>query len=692
MMANSRRPGSRSRDCLSILLQPFVFSAFFGSFPGCGGSEIEPADFAVGPPAIEASAGPEPCRSHTPLRQAFFGDLHVHTGLSSDAWNYDVRVRPRDAYGYGFGSELLLPPNDASGRGTRKVKIDRPLDFMAVTDHAEFLGETSLCANPTSPVYESDGCRSIRASETPLDNPNAIKIFLPGPSRETDICGEEGELCRQAESAMWEETISAAEEWNDESAECERTTFIGFEYSSLRLGSNLHRNVIFRNNRVLSRPVSYMDVQREWKLWEVLDEACIDSGTGCDVISIPHNSNISNGRMFAIDYPETRSLEEQRARASLRSRMEPLVEIMQHKGDSECRVVMPGVLGRPDEACGFEKFEDIRHTSDEGERGEPGLCWDFMADTLPKLGPGACMNHRNYVRYVLTEGLAEEERLGVNPFKLGLLASTDTHNGMAGGVSEAGWPGHLGVADAGPEERLVEGAGGMAGMAYNPGGIVGVWAEENSREAIFAALRRREVFGTSGPRIQARFFGGWDYPDGLCAADDRLEKADRAGVPMGADLPATNRDGAPVFLALALADPGTAAHPGQDLQRIQIIKGWVEAGLLHQKVFDVATTSGESRVDAMTCEASGGGARELCGVFRDPDFDPEKKAVYYARVLEDPTCRYSAQECARLAPEDRPSGCAHRVTEAIQQERAWTSPIWYTPGSVPGHGSKGGPT
>ena len=668
----------RQRNRIRVLCQGLVFSAFLGL--SCGGSEPRPADFAVPAPGQAKVSAPIPCRESHPLREAFFGDLHVHAGLSSDAWNYDVRVRPSEAYAYAFGEEMRLPPNDKAGRGTRRVRIDRPLDFVAVTDHAEFLGETALCADPDSPVYDSESCVEIRKSETPLDNPNTIKMFLPIPSRQEDICGEEGEICLQAESEMWQETISAAQEWNDTSEECERTTFIGFEYSSLRMGSNLHRNVIFRNDRVLSRPVSYMDVQREWDLWKILKEACIDSGTGCDALSIPHNSNISNGRMFATDYPGADSLDEERARARLRARIEPLVEIMQHKGDSECRISMPGILGGPDEACGFEKFENIRHINDEGEPEEPDVCWEFMADMLPKLGPGACMNHRNYIRYVLSEGLAEEERLGVNPFKLGVMASTDTHNGMAGGVVEESWPGHLGVADAQRADRLVEESGGMHGMAYNPGGLVGVWAEENRRDSIFDALARREVFGTSGPRIKPRFFGGWSYPQDLCSARGRLEMADRAGVAMGGDLPTRSSDQAPVFVALALADPGSPAAPGGDLQRIQIIKGWVsEDGTLNEEVFDVAGGDNGAGVDTETCETKGQGSRELCAVWTDPDFDPDRRAVYYARVLENPSCRYSAHECADLAPEDRPAGCAHRVMEASQQERAWTSPIWYTP-------------
>jgi hypothetical protein len=281
---------------------------------------------------------------------------------------------------------------------------------------------------------------------------------------------------------------------------------------------------------------------------------------------------------------------------------------------------------------------------------------------------------------VLTEGLAEEARLGVNPFKLGIMASTDTHNGMAGGVAERSFPGHVGVADADLSRRLSETPGGMGNMASGPGGLVGIWAEENSRDALFDAMRRREVFGTSGPRIRPRLFGGWGFPAGLCAAGDRLEVADARGVPMGSDLPPRPHPAAPAFVAFAAADPGTAAQPGGDLQRIQIIKGWVDSdGALHQRVFDVAGGPNGASVDPLTCQPRGAGARQLCGVWSDPDFDSARRAVYYARVLENPSCRYSAWQCGALPPGERPPGCAHEVMRPVQQERAWTSPIWYTP-------------
>ena len=645
---------------------------------GCEGEPVDPRDFALFRAGTKVVR--EPCAERTPERRALFGDLHVHTTLSSDAWNYDLEVRPSDSYGYAFGESILLPPKDSAGRGTREVRIDRPLDFAAVTDHAEFLGELALCRDPQSEVYGSQPCVALRESTTPADNPHSFTIMTPWPSRDAEVCGEDGERCDRAMLSAWQEILEAAERWNDTSPACAHTTFIGWEYSDHRLGSNLHRNVIFKSNLVPTRPISYVTAAREWKLWELLREVCLEGEPGCDVLAIPHNSNISNGRMFSVDYAEANGRAAETARAKLRARLEPVVEVMQHKGDSECRPEMPDILGRADELCGFEKFEDLIW-----EAGDPpGVCGDLLGDWRPRLGP-SCLSHRSYVRYVLTEGLAEERRLGVNPFKLGLIGSTDTHNGMAGGVEEKSWPGHLGIADGERSRRLSEKSGQMGNMANGPGGIAGVWAEENSREAIFDALRRREVFGTSGPRIEPRLFAAAELPDDLCARPDRLAFADRAGVPMGADLALEPGASAPVFAAFASADPGTESAPGNDLQRIQIIKGWVDdEGGLHEDVFDVAGGPNGASVDAQTCEQTGAGARELCGVWRDPDYDPDLGAVYYARVVENPSCRYSAWQCSALPESERPAGCLHERISPVQQERAWTSPIWVTGGWVSG--------
>ncbi len=638
---------------------------------------MDPELFAV--PAASSEPERAACAHRDPRRIALFGDLHVHTALSSDAWNYDLEVRPTGAFDFAFGGAILLPPKDEAGRGTRSVRIDRPLDFAAVTDHAEFLGEQGLCTDPTSRAYETEKCRAIRDATAPTDSPLGLKIMNPFPSRESDICGDDFAACAAAIDAGWKEIIAAAERWNDRSAACRRTAFIAYEYSSHRLGSNLHRNVIFRGSVVPRRPLSYMDVQREWELWRLLQENCNESGTGCQVLAIPHNSNISNGRMFAIDYPGTDSLEEEAERAALRISMEPVVEIMQHKGDSECRRGLSSVMGSDDALCDFEKFENASFRR-FGEKGAPD-CYDGpLADWVPHLGP-SCLARRSYVRYALADGLAEEARIGVNPFKLGLMASTDTHNALAGGVEERTWPGHLGIADGSPERRLSGGEAGVMGDYSNgPGGLIGVWAEENSRAAIFDAIRRKEVFGTSGPRIEPRFYAGWNLPEDLCASRDVLARAEQGGVPMGGDLPARSGDRVPAFAVWATKDAGTKSAPGGLLQRLQVVKGWVDReGIVHEKVVDVAGGANGAGVDPATCEPQGTGHTDLCGVWRDPDFDPDRRAVYYARVVENPSCRYSSWQCLELPKEERPFGCADTLMAPIQQERAWTSPIWYTP-------------
>jgi hypothetical protein len=639
---------------------------------GCGPGEIDPARHAavVGPP----NPTPGRCDHYDPLRSPWFGDLHVHTALSPDAWGGDLRVGPEGAYRYAFGEPIALPPLSDDGQGTREVRIDRPLDFAGVTDHAEYLGEMALCADPDSGVFDAGHCETLR-SGNPTDPSMIMHIMTPFPWRDDAVCDEDGGRCRRAAGLAWQRTIDAAQAWNDPTSACERTTFVAYEYSSFRLGSNLHRNVIFRNASVLALPISYNETAREWVLWRHLQELCIDSDTSCDVLAIPHNSNIGNGRMFAVDYPGASTLEEQAARATLRAAIEPIVEIMQHKGDSECRPEIAGVLGAPDELCAFEKFEDrsigITEYSDADACGDGAL-----ADWTPHLGPD-CVSPGSYVRYTLTEGLREEARLGINPFKLGLMASTDTHNAIAGGVDERTFPGHLGVVDDTVAERVSDQQRSRGNAANGPGGLVAVWAEENSRDALFDAMRRREVYGTSGPRITVRFFGG-ELPDDLCGDPDLVARAYAAGVPMGADLPGGSTD--PAFLVLAQRDPGSADAPGGLLQRVQIVKGWVDDdGALHQQVFDVAGGANDADVDLATCRPRGAGHDRLCSVWRDPDFAPERRAVYYARVLENPSCRYSHWQCIDLPESARPPECATSTAPKAIQERAWTSPIWYTP-------------
>jgi hypothetical protein len=456
-------------------------------------------------------------------------------------------------------------------------------------------------------------------------------------------------------------TRDAAEAWNEE---CAFTAFVGYEWTGMRPGL-IHRNVIFRGASVPALPVSFADEPTPRGLWRELSDQCLNAGTGCDVLAIPHNSNTSRGVMFAVENPDASSREDQIRDAKLRRRMEPLVEIMQHKGDSECRNGFSSVLGEVDEQCDFEKLFKL-----DLETCDPGKVYS--------LWEAGCVAPSGFVRYALVDGVKEQARLGVNPLQLGIIASTDTHNATSGAVSEANWPGALGTGDGPADLRL--GPIERFGINNNPGGLAGFWAEQNTRDSLFDAMLRREAFGSSGPRILPRFFGSWHYPEDLCAAGDMVERGYAGGVPMGGVLPVRPEAATgPTFVVSALADPGTSTQPGAPLERIQIVKGWADAqGRTHQKVIDVVGSQQSTPgVDTKTCEPTSAGPRALCGVWRDPEFDAARGAVYYARVLERPTCRWNTYACNALPEAERPPGCSDPDVAKTLQERAWTSPIWY---------------
>ena len=616
----------------------------------------------------------QPCAESTATKNAYFGDLHVHTSYSSDAFSFDVRLTPDDAYRYAFGETVMLPPLDEQGNSTRPTKIDRPIDFMGVTDHAEFLGEQLLCVDPSSKYSQTEACevfhdKSGRAFGL------LTKIAFPWSARDEELCGEDGLVCDKALRSRWTETIETAQKWDDASPDCTRTAFNAYEYSSFRQGSNLHRNVIFKNDRVPMRPVSYLDRHREWGLWETLRSECVEGDAGCDAIAIPHNSNISNGRMFNIDYIDTDGIEEQAARARLRMQIEPIIEIMQHKGDSECRNGLAGVGGGSDELCDFEKFENFSLSRTNDDPNEAGEC--VTGDWAWRLGP-SCLDRLSYARHALVAGLAEYRRIGVNPFKFGISASTDTHNGLGGGVEEKSFAGHLGRGDDALVKRATYDKKYAGNASNNPGGLIGVWAPENSRSALFESMRSKEVFGTSGPRIEPRLFAAWQLNSSLCSDPEMLQKAYASAVPMGQDLPEKS-SAAPQFLVSAKGDTGTPMYPGMPLQRLQIIKGWAdENDIYQQRTYDVAGGASDASVDPETCETSGAGFAQLCSVWTDPEFDESIDAVYYARAVENPTCRYNAWQCSQARGTDRPAICDDDTAEKVIQERAWTSPIWYT--------------
>ena len=372
--------------------------------------------------------------------------------------------------------------------------------------------------------------------------------------------------------------------------------------------------------------------------------------------------------MFRVEYADL-PLEEQRREAALRARLEPIVEMMQIKGESECRNGMYGVVGAADELCNFEKVRDFGQQ--EFEDCEEGSGWGAQAAR-------GCSSRTDFVRYALLEGLREKKRIGVNPYPFGFIGSTDTHMATPGAVSEYDTPYKFGVVR---EKLLSMGKAQRGPLFWNPGGLAGVWAQENTRDAIFDALKNRETFATSGPRIVPRFYGSWALDPGICATANFARAGYAAGVPMGGVLPGRPAEAeAPVFAVSALADPGTLERPGGLLQRIQIIKGWVgDDGLFHQEVHEVAGDADNGAgVDPDTCVPKGKGSASLCSVWQDPDFDSSLDAVYYARVVENPSCRWSARLCLSLPEGDRPDGCASEHLPRTIQERAWTSPIAYT--------------
>jgi hypothetical protein len=613
---------------------------------------------AAGPSrAFERREERAPCADFDPLRRPFFGDLHVHTALSFDAWGQGTRNRPRDAYRFARGEELGLQPYAADGEPGRRARLRRPLDFAAVTDHAELLGELRICTSADLAGYGSFVCRLTRRWPWLAYLLVNGQIFDVRDPERYGFCGPGGERCLAAAEGPWREIQEAAEAAYDRSAACRFTSFVAYEWSGNPDSKMIHRNVVFRGRRVPARPASYVEDRTPERLWERLRSECLEAapagGERCDVLAIPHNPNLSGGLLFETRRADGSELG--RADAALREDLEPLLEVMQHKGDSECRA------GAADELCAFEKlpFATMR---------ESVLPWTW-SEPPP----------RSFAREVLAAGLAEAERLGVNPFRLGLIAATDTHLGTPGLVDEEGFPGHA----AGPVTARTE-VPPLPDMPwFNPGGLAGVWAEENARDALFEALRRREVFGTSGPRIVVRFFGGFGLPEDLCAAPDLAARGYAHGAPMGGTLagPAT---GAPRFAVAALRDPGSEERPGTPLQRLQIVKLSVKGGVTRERVYEVAgDAAGRATVDPATCRSEGPGFPSLCGVWRDPDFDPSAQALWYARVVEVPSCRWTAYacraqqvDCARGAPRGLEACCDAAVPKTIQ-ERAWTSPIWY---------------
>ncbi len=584
---------------------------------------------------------------HAQERNVYFGDLHVHTSYSFDAYSFGNRNDPRAAYRYGRGEQVMLPGGIVS-------QLGQPLDFMAVTDHDIWMGELSLCQDPASAAYNTEPCRLIRNSEKdPSAGREVTRRFVQdlthSPARHPGaICdppiGIAG--CAERSRTVWQEIRRIADQFYEPG---KFTTLVGFEWSGTfgRYGM-LHRNVIFRGAQVPDTIETAIDLNNSpERLWEWLEKSCTGD---CQALAIPHNTNYGWGLALASTNSDGSPFTAQIL--NRRARTEPTIEIFQSKGNSECS---PG-LGTNDEQCAFEQ---LYQACKNGQK-------DF------------CATASDYVRNALKTGLTLEDRFGVNPFKYGFIGSTDTHSSAPGATAESTWHGVLARTDVTPSQRAADTL-----ITFNPGGLAAVWADNNKREEIFDAIKRRETYATSGTRIRIRFFGGWNYARNLHERRDLVRKGYAAGVPMGGDLPGrTSSANAPVFVAWAANDSHSA-----NLQRVQVIKGWAHGDETFERVYDIACSDGlqpdprthrcpdnGASVNQNDCSISPDqGAAELSATWRDPDFHAGDKAFYYIRVLENPTCRWSTYDA--LASNTKPSG---KVPASIQ-ERAWSSPIWYSP-------------
>ena len=577
-------------------------------------------------------------------RNAYFGDLHVHTQNSSDAFIFNVRATPDDAYRYAQGGAIThtlgFPIRLRGG----------PLDFTAVTDHGELLGILPAMIDPDNAMSKLELAKEIQST----DRAAVMKAFY-AIARGARTQGNDSPLRNlDVIRSAWQDTVEAAERNNKPGI---FTTFIGYEYTSAPESQNLHRNVIFRSAQVPDIPFSSIESRNPEDLWRWMDQ---NREQGIEVLAIPHNSNVSNGLMFQRTDWAGKPMDADYA--ALRMRNEPLVEVTQVKGTSETHPMLSPV----DEWAGFELYDTL-----------------IATDIVAKKSGG-------FVREAYRHGLEFQAAGGFNPYKFGLIGSSDTHN-AGGPVEEDAYFSKAGMLDGSAERRGtvpsdLDASFGRADSArtfgqWGASGLAGIWAEENTREALFDAMRRKETFATSGPRIRVRFFAGFDYADDLLSDPDIVHKAYQSGVPMGSDLQATS-DRAPSFLLWAMRDANSAW-----LQRLQIIKGWVADGTSHEQVFDVACSDGltpdtethrcpdnGARVDLSDCSFSlDKGAVELKTRWQDPTFNPAQEAFYYVRVLENPTCRWSSWDAMRagVAPKN---GLKPTI-----QERAWSSPIWYLP-------------
>jgi hypothetical protein len=615
-------------------------------------------------PSKESLSGLYAGKAYSPYAQRAFpsrplwGDTHLHTALSVDAGLFGARLGLEEAYRFARGDELI------SSTG-QPVKLSRPLDWLVIADHSDALGFIQdLAAGAPNVLAFDEGKRWHAGLEQGGEAAVAASLDLITTFAQGKIppalLAEYSPGSKKYRS-VWEHVVKTAEDYNDPGR---FTALIGFEWTSLVAGNNLHRNVIFRDGAdkagqtvpfTTQAPIGSTD---PLDLYEWLEN--FEAKTGGSVLALAHNGNLSNGIMFPIDAQYTgRKLDKEYV--TKRARWEPLYEITQIKGDGEAHPLLS-----PDDA--FADYE----TWDAGNL-------DLSAAKTPDMLAG------EYAREALKNGLALEARLGTNPYKFGLVGSTDSHTALSTAEEDNFFGKHAGSEPS--AERMKHpfaktDNGVFEGWRQVASGLAAVWAVDNTREAIWDAMERKEVYATTGTRLLVRFFGGWNYTADDLNSRQPAFRGYEKGVSMGGELAVRSGDGAPIFMVYALRDP-----IGANLDRIQIVKGWLDAkGRTHEKVYDVAWSSGRvpdasgvlppvgNTVDVKAANWTNTiGASELGTVWTDPDFDPSQRAFYYARVIEIPTPRWIVYDAFRFGV-DIPEGA-----ETIHQERAYTSPIWYTP-------------
>jgi hypothetical protein len=580
--------------------------------------------------------------------QVFWGDTHLHTALSVDATIFGATLGLEDAYRFARGEEVRA----SSGQ---RVKLSRPLDFLVVADHAEALGSMDELIKGNPDLMKDPTLKRWR------------ELFNSGPAGAQEAYTEMNRASTEGTTpealndpkllrTVWDNYIETGDRFNEPGR---FTALLGYEYTSNYKTNNLHRVVIYRDSEDRVRellPFSALDSENPEDLWSSLQ--AYEAKTGGQVLAIPHNGNMSGGMMFALSTFAGEPLTE--AWAKERARWEPLYEITQMKGDGEAHPM----LSPNDEFADYET-------------------WDKM--TIGGLPNDPENFPFEYARSALKNGLALEAKLGTNPFKFGFIGSTDSHTALAAVEEDNFFGKHSGVEPS--AERMTSPVAKVRdlvvlGWEMSASGYAGVWATENTREALWDALKRKEVYATTGPRIIVRFFGGWDFEDEDAHTRRPAQAGYAKGVPMGGDLTNAPKGKVPTFLVAALKDP-----IGGNLDRYQIVKGWMDAkGELHEKVYDVAWSGdrkpgkdGELPAVGNTVDEQAAtwtntiGANELIAVWKDPDFDPEQAAFYYGRVIEIPTPRWTAYDAKHFGLQPPPEA------PMTTQERAYTSPIWYTP-------------